>query len=153
MLMDMFWNAATSYLALGIIGAIALAALVVGHVPFGKYAPVIGPYVVLAQFVAYPALMLLAFLIGVRISDERAETRQLKFDLKWSQMQLQEQKAAAEDKEKLANEKAAEADELKAKVDDYEATLANKPAGDCALDDGDLGGLQSLRRRAVKRKR
>jgi hypothetical protein len=148
MLTDFFWHVATSNLQLLLIAAVAIAALVVGHVPFGKYAPVIGPYVVLAQFVAYPTLMLMAFLVGVRISDERAETRRLKNELAWSDMQLQQQKATAEDKERLANEKAAEADQLKAKVDDYEKTLATRPVGDCALDAGDLDGLRNLRRRA-----
>lgn len=134
-------------------GAIFVAALAVAHVPLINRIPQVAPYVLVAGLVAYLALADLALCLGYRIADERAALRQLKIDLAWSKNQLAQQKATAEDKERLAAEKAAEADELKAKVDDYEKTLSSRPVGDCALDDVDLDGLRSLRRRATKHKR
>jgi hypothetical protein len=146
-MIDLFWSVATSYLALSIIGIVAVAALVVGHVPFGKYAPVIGPYVVLAQFVAYPTLMLLAFLVGVRVTDERAALKQVKQDLAFSQLQLDAQKQAAETAAKLRADAEAKAEQANQKVTDYEERLAKQPAGcGCNFDDGDVRSLHDIAR-------
>jgi hypothetical protein len=144
---DLFWSVATSYLALSIIAAILVAALVVGHVPFGKYAPVIGPYVVLAQFVAYPTLALLAFLIGVRIADERAELKQVKLDLAFSQLQLNAQKQSAETADKLRLQAEQQAEQANQKVTEYEERLAKQPAGcGCNFDDSDVRSLHDIAR-------
>lgn len=148
MITDMFWNVATSTTALAIVGLILLVAMVVAHVPFLSSIPAVAPYVALAGVVAYLALIDLSLCIGFRISDERAENQKLKVELAWHENELEQQKATAEDAERIAKEKSAEADELKARVNDYEATLAKQPVGTCALDDADIGGLQSLRRRA-----
>lgn len=144
---DILWSLATSYIMLSIIGSVALVALVVGHVPFGKYAPVIGPYVVLAQFVAYPTLMLLAFLVGVRVTDERAALKQAKIDLAFSQLQLNAQKQTAETAAKLRVEAEAKAAEANQKVTDYEERLAKQPAvNGCNLDDSDVRSLHDIAR-------
>jgi hypothetical protein len=144
---DLFWSVATSYLVLSIIGIVAVAALIVGHVPFGKYAPVIGPYVVLAQFVAYPTLMLLAFLVGVRITDERAALKQVKQDLAFSQLQLDAQKQSAEIADKLRQQAQQQAEQADQKVTEYEAELAKQPAGcGCNFDDGDVRSLHDIAR-------
>jgi hypothetical protein len=144
----LFWDLATSDTSLMIIAAVMVAALVVSRVPLVRMIPAIAPYVLLAGLVSYLALGALALCIGYRLSDERAAMRQLKVDLAWKDDELEQQKATAEDKERLANEKQAEADELKGKVDDYEQRLAAQPIGECGLDDGDLDGLRALRGRA-----
>lgn len=149
---DLFWNIATSSPVLGGLAALFIAAFCVAHVPLiGRLLPSIEPYLVAAQLVSVIAAAALCFLIGFRLSDERAETRQLKNDLQWTENELQQQKATSEEKEKLADQKAAEADQLKSQVDDYEKALADRPTNagvNCdALDDTDLDGLQSLRRR------
>jgi hypothetical protein len=144
---DLFWSIATSYLALSIIAVLLVVSWLVGHVPFGKYAPVIGPYVVLAQFVAYPTLALLAFLIGMRIADERADLKQAKIDLAFSQLQLSTQKKTAETAQKLRAEAEAKADQANQRVSEYEERLAKQPANDgCNLDDGDVRSLHDIAR-------
>jgi hypothetical protein len=147
MMGDLFWDVATSGAVLLAIGAIAIAAFVVAHVPFIRAIPAVAPYAVTASLVQVVAAGLLMFLVGFRIADERAETKQLKGELAWQTNQIAQQKASAEDAARLAEQKANEAEALKAKVDDYEATLAKQPIGTCALDDRDLGGLRALRAR------
>lgn len=145
MLADLFWNFATSSMAMMIVAAILIAALIVSHLPLMKLIPAVAPYVILAGFVAYLALADLALCVGFRIADERAETQRLKIEMAWRENELEQQKATAEDAARIAKEKSAEADELKTKVDDYEATLAKQPVGACALDDADVGGLRAFR--------
>lgn len=147
---EMFWTVATSTAALSIVAGVMVAAFVVAHFPFIKRIPALAPYVLLAGAVSYLALADLALCIGYRIADEHAETVRLQGDLARSNRQLAEQKATAEDAERIANERAAEADELKGKVADYEARLAILPIGACALDDADVDGLRSFER--AKRK-
>lgn len=144
MIDDLFWSMATSTTALSIVAVILIAALIVSHLPLMKMIPAAAPYVILAGFVSYMALADLALCVGFRMSDERAETKRLRIDLAFRETELQQQKATAEDAERIAKEKSAEADELKTKVDDYEATLSKQPVGACALDDADIGGLRSL---------
>jgi hypothetical protein len=146
MLTDLFWNMATSNVVLIAIGVVAIAALIVGHVPFGKYAPVIGPYVVLAQFVAYPTLMLLAFLIGVRISDERAETERLKNDLAFKEQQIENVEATAQDAEQLKAEAEAKANDAKGQLDAFREKYGDHPEATCAWTDDDLSRLRALQR-------
>jgi hypothetical protein len=144
---DLLWSLATSYAVLSIIGTVALVALIVGHVPFGRYAPVIGPYVVLAQFVAYPTLMLLAFLIGVRVTDERAALKQARLDLAFSQLQLDTQKQTAETAERLRKQAEQQAEQANQKVTDYEERLAKQPTSDgCSLDGDDVRSLHDIAR-------
>lgn len=144
---DLIWSLATSYLALSIIALIAVAALVVGHVPLAKYLPVIGPYVVLARFVSYLALMLLMFLVGTRLADERAEVKRLKTDLAFTQLQLDTQKQTAEQAQKLRDEAEKQAAEANQKVMDYEDRLAKSPSGcGCSFDDDDVNSLRGIAR-------
>ncbi|MFT4115411.1 hypothetical protein [Bradyrhizobium sp.] len=144
----LFWDLATSDVALAIVATILVASFVVSRLPFVSMIPAVAPYVALAGFVTYLALAGLMLCVGYRLSDERAAMRQIKVELAWRENELEQQKATAEDKERLANEKAAEAEELKGKVDEYEQRLATQPVGDCGLDDGDLAGLRALRGRA-----
>jgi len=148
----LFWNVATSDIALGILGAIAAVSFLVAHVPFvGRLIPAVEPYVVAARLVSIVTAASLFFLIGFRVSDERATLAQLKGELAWKDNELEQQKATAEDAERIAKQKALEAGELKAKVDDYEAVLAKQPVGNCALDDTDVNGLRAFSRRPRKR--
>lgn len=144
---DLIWSLATSYLALGIIGAVALAALIVGHVPLARLLPVIGPYVVLARFVSYLALMLLCFLIGTRLADERAETKRLKTDLAYARLQIEAQKASADTAAHLRAKAEQQAATLEQKVSEYEDRLAKSPAGcGCEFDADDVNSLRNIAR-------
>jgi hypothetical protein len=144
---DLIWSLATSYLALGIIGIVLLAALVVGYFPLAKYLPVIGPYVEAAKLIAFLLFGLLCSLIATRLTDERAEVKRLKTDLAFTQLQLSTQKQTAEQAQKLrelAEQQAAEANQ---KVTDYEDRLAKSPSGcGCSFDDDDVNSLRGIAR-------
>ena len=146
MLSDLIWDIATSNLVLAIIALALLAAFAIAHLPFGRWIPVVAPYVVAATLAAHVLFGLLAFLVGFRISDDREEAKRLKGELAWSENQLKQQKASADDKARLARqaeERAAAADQ---KVTDYETALAKLPAGNCSLDDADIRGLLGISR-------
>jgi len=146
-MIDLFWSVATSYLALSIIGIVLLAALIVGYFPLAKYLPVIGPYIETAKLIAFLLFGLLAFLIGVRITDERAALKQVKQDLAFSQLQLNAQKQSAETADKLRQQAEQQAEQANQKVTDYEAQLAKQPAGcGCNFDDGDVRSLHDIAR-------
>ncbi|MCB1393234.1 hypothetical protein [Nitrobacter sp.] len=144
---DLFWSVATSYAVLSFIGMALVAVLIIGHIPLIGRIPIVGPYVVAARLAVYPLLALLAFLIGVRITDERASLKQAQRDLAFAQLQLDAQKHTAEAAERLrmvAETKAAKANQ---KVTDYEERLAKQPAGDgCNLDDADVRSLRDIAR-------
>jgi hypothetical protein len=146
-MIDLFWSVATSYLTLSIIGIVLLAALIVGYFPLAKYLPVIGPYVEAAKLIAFLLFGLLAFLVGVRITDERAALKQVKQDLAFSQLQLDAQKQSAETADKLRQEAQQLAEQANQKVTEYEAELAKQPAGcGCNFDDGDVRSLHDIAR-------
>lgn len=147
----MFWDIATSDLALMIVAAVMVAAFVVSHVPVLRDLPEIKPYAIAAGLIAYIALADLSLCVGYRISQGHAEADRLKTELQWRENQLEQQKATADDAERIAREKEAEAEELKGKVSDYEAKLATQPAGTCAIDDADLDGLRAPAQRPRKR--
>ncbi len=65
-MVDLFWTVATSYVVLGLVGLILLAALVVGYFPLLKWFPVIGSYVPVARLVSTLAMGLLCLLLGFR---------------------------------------------------------------------------------------
>ncbi len=148
MLADLLWNIATSNIVLLAIGALAFAALIVGHVPFGKYAPVIGPYVVLAKFVSYPALMLLAFLVGVRISDDRAEARSLKLKIEAQQIDIKAANDAAARADAARAEMARQAEIDQERIEDYAERLKRHPNGACILGDDDFPDRLSAPKRS-----
>lgn len=144
---DLFWSVATSGVVLSITGIVLVAALVVGHLPLIGRIPAVAPYVVAARLAVYPMLALLAFLIGVRITDERAELKQAKRDLAFAQLQLDTQKQAAEAAAKLRVEAEAKAEQANQKVTDYEERLAKQPAGNgCNLDGDDVRSLRGIAR-------
>lgn len=153
---NMFWDIATSDLVLTIVAAVMVASFVVSHLPIVRDLPAVKPYAIAAGLIAYLALADLAFFGGYRISDERADAARLERDLDWSKNQLAQQKATADDAERIAKEKAAEADELKGKVVDYEKALAQRaktdPGGSCVLSDDDISRLRALAAKRPKRR-
>ena len=144
---DLFWSVATSYAVLSIIATLFLASLIIGFAPLVRFIPGLAPYVMLARLVALFSLAVLAFLIGVRITDERASLKQARIDLAFAELQLDAQKHTAETAERLrmiAETKAAKANQ---KVTEYEDRLAKQPAGDgCNLDDADVRSLRDIAR-------
>jgi hypothetical protein len=70
------------------------------------------------------AAALLFFLLGFRIADEREETRRLKNDLVFKEMQIEDAEATAKDAEKLKQEADAKAAEAKGMLDDFRRNTA-----------------------------
>lgn len=127
--MDSFlWSLATSYLALSTVAGLVVLALIVGYFPLLKWVPIIGPYVAVARVVAFLAFGLLCGLVDRRAADTRAEVAQLRIDLAFSQVQLANQKAAADDKARLAEASAASAAIAEQKATNYETFVLSAPA-------------------------
>lgn len=144
---DLFWTVATSYAVLSALAALLLAGLVVGFAPLLRWLPGLAPYVLLARLVAFLTLAALAFLVGFRVADERAEVKQLKADLAFSRLQLDAQKAAADTAARLRAEAESEAATANQKVSDYEERLAGRAREcGCDLDGGDVDSLRDIAR-------
>ncbi len=71
-----FWSIATSYIVLAAVGAVLIAALVVGYFPLLKWFPVLGAYVPLGKLVSLLAMGLLCGLLATRMTIERYDAKQ-----------------------------------------------------------------------------
>lgn len=144
---DLFWSTATSYAALSLFATLFVAGLIIGFAPLVRLIPGLAPYVMLARLIALLALAVLAFLIGFRVADERAEVKRLKADLAFKQKQIDVQKHTAETAERLRIIAETKAEQANQKVTEYEERLATQPAGDgCNLDDADVRSLRDIAR-------
>lgn len=150
MLTDAFWWFATSDLGIGSVGALALVAAVVSLLPasvIAKFWPQGAAFVYLARPVMGVALLAMGIGIGGRLADERSALANLKQNLEFAHSELAAQKAATDEKTRLAEENKNRADELQQKVTDYESKLASVPTSAvCALDDNDISGLRGIGR-------
>lgn len=148
MMGDLFWDIATSWFVLGGLVLIVAVAFVVAHVPaFAvRIYPPIAAYSKAAALVQVIAASLLFFLIGFRVSDERAEIGQLRNDLAFTERQIENAKATARDAERLKAEAEAKADEAKGQLDDFRAHIKTDPPVDCSWTDDEFGRLRNLGR-------
>lgn len=97
---DLFWNVATSASLLGVDGLLLLAAGVVGWAPLLSMAPLVAPYVKAARLVAVLVALVMAFLLGARVMDEREAAKNLRVRLATVQHDLEAtQRAHADDLE------------------------------------------------------
>ncbi len=148
MLADLFWDAATSSPALGVIALILAAALIVGYFPLLKWFPVIGTYVPVARLVVILAAALLCFLVGFRLSDEREEARSLKQELAAKEIDLTAAQGAAEEADKARAELAQQAQSDQERIADYAEQLKSRPNVNCTLGPDDIAGRMPERKRA-----
>lgn len=147
---DLFWDLATSTPVLMAIGLVMAAAFVVAHVPLlERIWPQAYAYSKAASLVQVLAAAALCFLIGCRVSDERAETRQIKNDLHWQNFELEQQKATAENAEQLKQQAEAAAQEARGQLNDYREKYGDDPASLCAFTADDLERLRRLGKPAV----
>ena len=72
----LFWTVATSYIVLGAVGVVLVAALIVGYFPLLKWFPVVGEYVPIGKLVSLLAMGLLCGLLAVRVTSERYDANQ-----------------------------------------------------------------------------
>jgi len=146
MIADFFWDIATSNVVLIAILLIAVGAFVVAHTPriVERFWPQAFAFSKAAALVQVAAWALLMFLVGFRVADERAETKQLKNDLAFTELQIENAKATAQDAERLkadAQEKAKEAED---KLNDYRTRFGDSPEAVCAFTPDDLKRLRNL---------
>ncbi len=127
MMSDLFWNVATSAPALGFNGLVLLAALAVGFFPLVKYLPVIGPYVPAARVVALLSAALICFLVGFRVSDERAEMANLRAMVAIQKADLDNARKSAAFANARASELEKVADDRRQSDAEYIATLTLAP--------------------------
>src|SRR5258708_4598409 len=127
MMTDWFWDLATSTPALGFNGLVLLAALAVGFFPLVKYLPVVGPYVPAARLVALLTAALLCFLVGFRVSDERAEMENLRATVATQKADLDNARKSAADASQRASDIEATADAQHETDAQYIRSLALRP--------------------------
>lgn len=144
-LADLFWSIATTNLTLAVIGALLLAALVVGYFPLLRWFPIIGQYVATARLVAALSACLLFFLIGFRISDDRAEAKSLRLKLAATQIDLGAANDAARKADEARAELAQQAEQDQQRISDYAEQLKKRPNGACTLGPDDFDGLRNGR--------
>jgi reverse gyrase len=147
MIATLFWQIATSNLLLTIIALVALAAFVVAHIPLiGRLVPAIEPYIMAAGLVSVVSAAVLCFLIGYRVSDERQAMLHLQAEIQWKDNELEQQKATAEDAERLKKKAEDDAREAKGKLNEFRDKYGDKPEAVCAFTPDDLERLRALRR-------
>ena len=128
-LMDLFWAIATSPFALGADALLLAAAVVVGWLPFGRYMPIIAPYVKAARLVAVLLALLIAFLFDYRAADERAEMAALRATIAAQRADLNAAERARDDANKRATLIEKDANAQRKADDDYIASLPPAAAG------------------------
>ena len=127
MMTDWFLDLATSTPALGFNGLVLLVSLAVGFFPLVKYLPVIGPYVPAARVVALLSAALICFLVGFRVSDERAEMANLRAMVAIQKADLDNARKSAAFANARASELEKVADDRRQSDAEYIATLTLAP--------------------------
>lgn len=147
MISDIFWNIATSSVVLCAIGAVLIAAFIVSHTPsiVQRFWPQAYAYAKAAALVQVIAAALLFFLVGFRVSDERAENRQLKVDLAFTELQIENAKATARDAEQLKAEAEEKAKKAEGLLDDFRTHIKSDAGAGCGWTDDEFGRLRNLR--------
>lgn len=136
MMMDLVWDVATSNLVLGIIAAVFVMAFLVAHTPtlILKLWPTAYLYSKAAALVQVLAAALLCFLIGFRVSDERAEARSLRAQIAAQKTDLKAASDAAAKSDAAIAELAKQAKADEETIDDYSERLRRRtPNTACIL--------------------
>lgn len=123
-LADLFWQSATSTVVLVALLAFAVFARVVSWLDrlplwLSSFVPVPARAMALARPASVLAFLVLVFLIGFRLSDERSDIKQLNRDLAWARWQIDNVQAGADDAERLKLNAERDAGVLKGKAADY----------------------------------
>lgn len=148
MIADIFWDFATSNAVLGVVAMILVAAFVMSHMPtiVERFWPQAYVYAKAAALVQVIAAASLFFLIGFRVADERAETKQLKNDLAFTELQIENAKATAQDAERLKADAEVRAQEAEGKLNEFRERFGDSPQAVCAFTPDDLERLRNLGR-------
>jgi hypothetical protein len=148
---DVFWTSATSYPALVLLGLVAGVAFVVAHLPLvEKLFPPVAPYIRAASLASVVAASALLFLVGFRVADARREVDQLRTELLWKTVQIENLDATARDAERLRQQADARLAETKGQLDEWRTIYGDKPEAACAFTPDDLGRLRVLQRRRAR---
>lgn len=140
MITDIFWDFVTSTLALELLGLVLLAALLVGYSPLGwllRFVPSLEAYVILARVVAVTVALLMCFLFGFRVSDDREATKNLRETLAVKNEDLEIATKSAADETARAREIEHASDERQKTDAAYIAAL--KLGAGCGFEPGSSG--------------
>lgn len=148
MMGDVFWDLVTSLFSLSIGGGLFLVAAVVGWLPLLKYVPVVGSFIPFARVVAVLVGVVLCFLVGFRVADEREAAKILRAKIAAQRADLENSRKATVDEAKRAGEIEAMANDQRKRDHDYITSLEAKPG--CALDDRDLSWVPNYGRKSSK---
>jgi type VI protein secretion system component VasK len=156
MMMDLVWDVATSFWALSALALIFAAAFIVAHVPnlALRFWPAAYAYVKAAALVQVIAASLFCFLVGFRVSDERAEAKSLRLQLAAQQIDITAANDAADKKDAALTELAQQAEQAQERIEDYEERLRRRaPAANgancgCTLVPDDFDSVPNNRRSA-----
>ena len=138
-MIDLFWAVATSYLVLGLVGAVFTAAAIVGYFPLLKWFPIIGEYVPVGKLVTLLMASLFCFLLGVRVTNEREAAKNLRSENATLKADIQTTKDAAEYYSMQYRDDEKQLQELEAKI-----TAIPKNDGPC-FDSDTASWLRSIR--------
>ncbi|MBR0774544.1 hypothetical protein JQ625_06845 [Bradyrhizobium diazoefficiens] len=148
MLADLFWDVATSDWALAALALIVLAAFAVAPLTglVRRFWPSAYAYDKSAGLINVLAAALLFFLVGFRVSDERAEAARLRVDLAGREAELQQLQSTADDAEVLKRRAEEAATKAQGELDDYRKTYADNVQAACAFTADDIERLRKLTR-------
>ena len=147
MIGDLFWDVATSGPVLSLLALVLLAAAIVGYFPLLKWSPVLGQYVPVARLVVILVAALICFLLGFRVSDQRAEAAALRAKLEAAHIDLDAADQAAKQADKARAKLAEQAQADQERIADYAEQLKKRPNGACTLGPDDFGGGDTRRLR------
>lgn len=128
MIGDLFWDIATSDLAMAIVASLGAAGFAVSLLSgVARFVEPLKPYVLLARLVRAGSVASLIFLAGFRVADERADLRDAKATIAKQEKELRVADEIGKVAAREANDNRMRADALQAEVDDYVLELHRIP--------------------------
>lgn len=148
---DIFWNTATSYPVLALLGVVALVTFIIGHLPLiERLMPPLAPYIRAAALTSIIATAALLFLVGFRVADQREEAARLQRELNFSNMMLESMEATAKDAQRLREAADAERKETKGQLDVWRSKYGSDPDAACRYPREFLDWLRARHKRNAR---
>ncbi len=148
---DIFWNTATSYPVLALLGLVAFATFIIGHLPLIKrLMPPLAPYIRAAALASIITTAALLFLVGFRVADQREDTARLQRELNFTNLMLESMEATAKDAQRLRDRADAERKETKGQLDVWRTKYGNDPDVACRYSREFLDWLRARHKRSAR---
>jgi hypothetical protein len=144
---DLLWQIATSNGMLLLIAGLIVIAMLVGHFPVLSKLSALQRYVIPAKLAVYVFLFLVAFLLGFRMADRRAEAKALRAEIAQKDdviasksFDLNLALEVAETAQKQRDEAAQRAKDAQDETNEYAQRLKARPNAACLLTPDDFPG-------------